>query len=69
MKAFLDYIDFVHPNLREHLSNLSHFLPGIVENVLSSKRIILETYASDELSELCNRPLKELFQFCTGIDS
>ena len=30
---------------------------------------MLETYASDQLSHLCNRPLKELFQFCTGTDS
>ena len=41
----------------------------MVENRLPSQRIVLETYNSDQLLELCNRPLKELFQFCTGIDS
>ncbi|KFZ02093.1 hypothetical protein V501_09666 [Pseudogymnoascus sp. VKM F-4519 (FW-2642)] len=38
-------------------------------NGLPSKRIVLETYPSNQLSHLCNRPLKELFQFCTGTDS
>lgn len=68
-EPFLDYIDFLQPGLREHISNLSALLPGIVENGLPSQRIVLETYNSDQLLELCNRPLKELFQFCTGIDS
>ncbi|KFY09645.1 hypothetical protein V492_05415 [Pseudogymnoascus sp. VKM F-4246] len=68
-EPFLDYIDFLHPGLREHISNLSALLPGIVENGLPSKRIVLETYNSDQLLELCNRPLKDLFQFCAGIDS
>lgn len=48
---------------------MSALLPSIVENGLQSKRIVLETYSSDQLSELGNRPLKELFQFCTGTDS
>jgi hypothetical protein len=48
---------------------LSALLPSIVEIGLPSKRIVLETYSSGQLSELGNRPLKELFQFCTGIDS
>lgn len=65
----MDYIDFLQPGLREHISNLSALLPGIVENGLPSQRIVLETYNSDQLLELCNRPLKELFQYCTGIDS
>lgn len=69
MKSFLDYIDILHPDLREDLSDLSALLPSIVENGLPSKRIVLETYPSDQLSHLCNRPLKELFQFCTGTDS
>ncbi|KAL5344305.1 hypothetical protein ACLOAV_010734 [Pseudogymnoascus australis] len=68
-EPFLDYIDFLQPGLREHISNLSALLPGIVENGLPSQRIVLETYNSDQLLELCNRPLKELFQYCTGIDS
>ena len=55
--------------MREDLSDLSALLTSIVEIGLPSKRIVLETYSSDQLSELGNRPLKELFQFCTGIDS
>ncbi len=55
--------------MREQTSNLSGLLPGIVGNGLPSQSIVLETYPSNQLSELCNRPLEELFQFCTGIDS
>jgi hypothetical protein len=69
MKAFLDYIDILHPNLKEDTSNLSAILPSIVESGLPSKRIVLETYSSDRLAELSNRPFNELFQFCTGRDS
>ncbi|OBT87255.1 hypothetical protein VE02_02940 [Pseudogymnoascus sp. 03VT05] len=52
IKPFLDYIDFLHPGLREDLSDLSALLTSIVENGLPSKRIVLETYASDQLSHL-----------------
>ncbi|KFY02391.1 hypothetical protein V490_00525 [Pseudogymnoascus sp. VKM F-3557] len=73
IKSFLDYVDFLHPalDLREHISKLSALLSGIVEIGLPSitKPIVLETYSSDQISELCNRPLKALFQFCTGMDS
>lgn len=40
-----------------------------MEKGLPKQRIVLETYASDQLSELCIRPLEELFQFCTSINS
>ncbi|KAL5344408.1 hypothetical protein ACLOAV_010668 [Pseudogymnoascus australis] len=66
---FLDYIDFRHPRLREDISELSSLLPDVVKTGLPLQRIVLETYASDQLSKLHNRPLKELFQFCTGKDS
>ncbi|KFZ18895.1 hypothetical protein V501_00950 [Pseudogymnoascus sp. VKM F-4519 (FW-2642)] len=69
IKTFLGYIDYLHPRLREDISELSSLLPDIVKNGLPLKRIVLETYPSDQLSELYNRPLKELFQFCTGKDS
>ena len=65
----LDYIDFLHPGLKENTSNLSTILPSIIENGLPPQKIVLETCSSDQLEELYSRPLNELFEFCTGGDS
>jgi hypothetical protein len=65
----LDYIDFIHPNLKQHTSNLSAILPGIVESGLPTWKMVLETYTSDRLGELSSRPFNELFEFCAVRDS
>ena len=62
--GLLDYIDFLRPGLKEDTSNLSAILPTIVESGLPSHRIVLETYASDQLGELYHQSFSELFEFC-----
>jgi hypothetical protein len=42
-----------------HTSNLSAILQSIVESGLPSKRIVLKTYSSGRLVELCNRPSRQ----------
>jgi hypothetical protein len=69
MKAFIDYIDFVHPVLKEQVRTISALLPGILENGLPPTRIVLETYSRNQFAELRNRSLNELFQVCTGRNS
>ena len=59
----------MHPDLKGRVSNVSALLPGMLENGLPPRRIVLEAYPSDRLTELRDRPLNELFQLCTGSDS
>jgi hypothetical protein len=65
----LDYIDFLHPDLKQQTSNLSAILLGIVESGLPARKTVLETYTSDRLGELSSRPFSELFEFCAVRDS
>lgn len=64
--SLLDYIDFLHPGLKEDTSNLSAILPGIIDCGLPPQKIVLETYSIDRLDELYNQPFNELFKFCSG---
>ena len=63
IQAFLDYIAFARPGLKEQISNLSALLPGIADCSLPSQRLVLETFPCNHLPELSDRPLEELFQF------
>jgi hypothetical protein len=59
----LDYIDFTHPVLKDQLSHLSTFLLGIVNyRILPPQRLVLQILP---LSEVGDRPLGELVQYCT----
>lgn len=61
----MDYIDFTHPGLKDQLSNLSLLLLCIVYyRILPPQRLVLETLPSSHLSEVGNRPLEELLQYC-----
>jgi hypothetical protein len=61
MQDFLNYIDFIRPDLKEQAHNLSTVLPDMVYNRL--QRLVLETLTPNLLPELRNKPLEELFQF------
>ena len=66
---FLDNIDFLHPDLKERLSNLSGILRGILENGLPPGSLVLETYTTDWLNELCDGSSIEFFQFAPSEDT
>jgi hypothetical protein len=52
--------------LKDQLSNLSIILPDIVYNrILPPQRLVLETLPESRLSEVGDRPLEELLQYCT----
>jgi hypothetical protein len=62
----LDYIDSTRPGLKDQLSHLSILLPGIVNyGILPPQRLVLETLPHSRLSEIGDRPLEELLQYCT----
>jgi hypothetical protein len=67
--SLLDYIDLLHPGLKEDTSNLSAILPSIVDSGLPTQKMVLETYSIDQLGELHNQPFNELFKFCSDGDS
>jgi hypothetical protein len=68
LDIFVEYIAFLNPDLRERLCNASELLPGILMNRLLPGKLVLETYTIDQLSELYDRSLNELFQFTTSKD-
>jgi hypothetical protein len=52
--------------LKDQLNNLSILLPGIVYyGILPSQMLVLETLPHSRLSEVGDRPLEELLQYCT----
>jgi hypothetical protein len=52
--------------LKDQLSNLSILLPGIVYyGILPPQMLVLETLPHSRLSEVGDRPLEELLQYCT----
>jgi hypothetical protein len=69
LDIFLDYVTFLHPDLKERLHNLSDLLPRILQNGLPPEMLVFETYSADRLSEIHDRSLNELFQFATSEDS
>jgi hypothetical protein len=69
LDVFLDYIDFLHPDLKDRLTSLSTLLLGILENELPPGKLVLKTYTVDRLNELRGRTLNELFQFATSTDA
>ena len=65
MEIFLDYIDFTHPGLKRRLSHLSVLLSGIVHyGILPPQRLVLEKLPYSRLSEVGDRPLEDLLQYC-----
>lgn len=68
MYIFVEYIAFLNPDLKERLRNASELLPGMLMNRLPPGKLVLETYTIDQLSELHDRSLNELFQFATSED-
>lgn len=56
----------MHPGLKERISDLSNLLPGILESGIPPAKLVLETYTADQLSELRDRSINELFQFDTS---
>ena len=69
MDTFIDYVAYLHPDLKEHLHNLSDLLPRILQNGLPPGKLIFETYTADRLNELPGRSLNELFQYATSADT
>jgi hypothetical protein len=52
--------------LKDQLSHLSILLLGIVNyRILPPQRLVLETLPHSRLSEIGDRPLEELLQYCT----
>lgn len=68
MDIFVEYIAFLNPDLKECLRNTSELLPGILMNRLLPGKLVLEMYTIDQLSELHDWSLNELFQFVTSED-
>lgn len=65
-QAIVDYVDFCYPGLEEQISNLSGFLRGIVASDIPTKRLVIETIPSHDLSD---HPFEELFQFSGDLNS
>lgn len=65
-QAVVDYVDFCYPGLKEQISNLSWVLRGIVAGDIPSKRLVIETVPSHDLSD---HPFEELFQFSSDRNS
>lgn len=68
LDIFVEYIAFLNPDLKERLRKASELLPGMLMNRLPPGKLVLETYTIDQLSELHDRSLNELFQFATSED-
>jgi hypothetical protein len=68
LDTFIDYVAYLHPDLKERLRNLSDLLPRILQNGLPPGKLIFETYTADQLNELPSRSLNELFQYATSAD-
>jgi hypothetical protein len=68
LDIFVEYIAFLNPDLKERLRNAYELLPGILMSRLPPGKLVLETYTIDQLSELHDRFLNELFQFATSED-
>ncbi|KAH7305372.1 hypothetical protein BKA65DRAFT_486019 [Rhexocercosporidium sp. MPI-PUGE-AT-0058] len=65
-QAVVDYVDFCYPGLKEQISNLPWVLRGIVAGDIPTKRLVIETIPSHDLS---NRPFEELFEFSSDRNS
>ncbi|KAH6667785.1 hypothetical protein B0J14DRAFT_675784 [Halenospora varia] len=63
IQDFLDYIDWIHPGLKEQASKLSDVLPHRIDAKSSPQRLVLDKLISNLLPELRNRKMEELFQF------
>jgi hypothetical protein len=62
----LDYIDFTRTGLKDQISHLSILLLGIVNyGILPPQKLVLQTLPYSRLSEVGDRPLEELLQYCT----
>ncbi|KFZ16874.1 hypothetical protein V501_02027 [Pseudogymnoascus sp. VKM F-4519 (FW-2642)] len=63
IQDFVDYIDFIHPGLKEKVINLSGILLQKVDASRPAQRQLLDILTSNLLSESINRPPEELLLF------